>query len=878
MKRSSWLLIAHGLHVRRISAILLSRLAAARSRQDALRVLRIARKCVQVRKSAQSARHGKIDPENLVAVAEDTSPARYDEYEMELRWQEDFELEVWGHPTADYEEWLQEAAQCRQFARTRIPGLSAVSGLQEVIDRYAWEHLPVPQLPTESLRNRLDHATYQNLVRIAPDVQPAVELTEDQMAYLRRHHLADLLGYVENPSQAAGKMLIQDGWALAGLRMIEDHTGHPVEGAQVNWSAVLTWLTDHLLLPAEPDRNIPIIVAAYALFHEAPVEFVLELLRTSGNWTGAWKSLIGYAYQRIDELLPEIRVNRSKLNQDGMWLLDISHIREIQWERVLDAASGSSLTLHQLATNLEDLFVERVDIPDAYWNQARHLLLAGGATLRRMDYPAFDLVCRPTLSQMRLETFSGLVEAARELCEMHRQFLRLDRERWAEWISRMYADLHAASLPRRVSQKIASVLERHAIAYLMLKERVLREEMRAAPFRLRNRHIERFWVEQESGESQVSTPVDLAALREQFDFERVQEALAHALMDHFKDHWEEEPAVEPSHPLKETLLTLLRCVAITYRLRAPWLPYNELGEEDLDHSVEVANFLIQQTANAPTEMAQALLLAPHQGLPLLNGGQTTPLERRCRRLIREAAGVSQKKMSEGVARVFSCQPLSKVAALDRGSLAGDCSSASVPLRALSPHHVHYGIFENGVQQRGYITVYEAWAQEIGKDERLPRLCLETINVPIPVFLAGQQDLLVIFEAVARRRGLADGLVLITGIHTWNYQNGEVLRQCRRFRQGKAVRIIPADPVSWNVYHLLASEAEAYTAFFDDENAQRYSDSFRILAPYQPDQDGIEPENLAEAQRIAEIAQREILVTARTESGPIGFISNLPKIT
>jgi hypothetical protein len=76
---------------------------------------------------------------------------------------------------------------------------------------------------------------------------------------------------------------------------------------------------------------------------------------------------------------------------------------------------------------------------------------------------------------------------------------------------------------------------------------------------------------------------------------------------------------------------------------------------------------------------------------------------------------------------------------------------------------------------------------------------------------------------------------------------------------------------------LPAKPKITSSFFDDENTQRYFDSFRILAHYQSDQDGIEPENLAEAQRIAGIAQREILVIARTESGPIGFISILPKI-
>ena len=96
----------------------------------------------------------------------------------------------------------------------------------------------------------------------------------------------------------------------------------------------------------------------------------------------------------------------------------------------------------------------------------------------------------------------------------------------------------------------------------------------------------------------------------------------------------------------------------------------------------------------------------------------------------------------------------------RGNLGGDCSSGSVPLRALSPHHVYYGVFENGEQQRGYMTVYEAWAEVWDEPaRRIPVLCLETINVPMRIFNAVQQDLLLIFEAIAWSRGLVGGLVL-----------------------------------------------------------------------------------------------------------------------
>jgi hypothetical protein len=177
-----------------------------------------------------------------------------------------------------------------------------------------------------------------------------------------------------------------------------------------------------------------------------------------------------------------------------------------------------------------------------------------------------------------------------------------------------------------------------------------------------------------------------------------------------------------------------------------------------------------------------------------------------------------------------------------------------------------------------MTVYEAWAR-LESGERRPVLCLETINVPIRTFDAVQQDLLRIFEAIAISRGLEPGLVLITNIQTWNYQNGEILKQSRRFRQGTPVELAPADPVSWNIYRLQSDEANQYTAFpIDGRKPRAYGAApFRILAPFDPQQDAVEPENLAEAQRIEALPPRRLVVTARSQEGVEGFISEMPGI-
>jgi len=218
--------------------------------------------------------------------------------------------------------------------------------------------------------------------------------------------------------------------------------------------------------------------------------------------------------------------------------------------------------------------------------------------------------------------------------------------------------------------------------------------------------------------------------------------------------------------------------------------------------------------------------------------------------------------------VYSCRPLSKREALERGALGGDCSSDYVPLRALSPHHVYYGLFEGGAQRRGYVTVFEAWART-PEGERLPVLALETINAPLRPLESVQADLLGLFAAVAASRGLA-GLAVVTGIGTWNYINERTVRSCRRFRRGADVTLEPADPQLWVVRELLApSEAGAYDAF-------HARDTFRLVAPLAPALDHLQPENLAEIRRLEASPPRRPVITSWDAAGqPLAFISSMP---
>jgi hypothetical protein len=871
LKKSSWLLIASSLHVERVSDMMLSRLETAATREHALRVLRIARKQDHRRIKSSGGAKSQGVKENLLAVAAETSPERYQEDENDFlrdHYYEDL------YPEGDYEEWLIEQGEFDIANRKRYHTLLPVSDLQQWIHQYAWERLQREHHERDSLRSRLNDETYHRLLNFI-DVRKSLDLNEDEQAYLQEHGLDQMLQYAKDPKEAINPHPVCDGFSLAGLSIIQAYTGPKNHPFTVDWEAVAAWLIESMVGVPQPETQQAVIAGAYIFFRDAPAQWITPFLQLTADCHSDWTSLLGYAYPRIPEILPADLGERSKY---GM-----PYFLNIRWERLLDARTGSSLAEYAMRKNIEDILNQRFLIPDKYKNKSTSLLLAGGGMLYRMDYPSFTLLCRPSISLVRLETLAKLVDLAVRMVRLRGRMVTFTQSSLAQWIEETYLDLSNNALPAQLALEVASSLEQHAIAYLMLKEHVLRDVFQAAPFRLRRKHIERFWQDHETMETlPFRIPAGFQDLRAELGDESLLEALAHALLDHFKEDWAAPEPVTKS--LKETLLRLLRSAAIVFRLQISWLPPEgrQVREDDLERTADIVNFLIQQTENAPLELSQELLIDPQQGLPRLAGGRLTELEGDCRRLMKVIAGVSQEKISGGQARVFTCRPISKIAALDRGSLAGDCSSGSVPLRSLSPHHTYYGIFENDVQQRGYMTVYEAWAVVINKKgeeagQRFQVLCLETINVPIRVFDSVQQDLLVIFEAVARSRGLSERLVLITSSGTWNYQNGEVLRQSRRARQGKSVRLFPADPAIWSVYKLLTHEANYYTAFYEGAASPYYRDNFRLLDPFQPDLDQVEPENLAEAQRIAALPPKRLCLTARDEHGPAGFISEFPEI-
>jgi len=459
------------------------------------------------------------------------------------------------------------------------------------------------------------------------------------------------------------------------------------------------------------------------------------------------------------------------------------------------------------------------------------LFTLGAGSLGSLDYPPFSLVVRPAVSTVAPAHQRALSALCGELAGL-RAALR------GEALLVGLASAAGVSVP----DEAPAALHAHIVAYATLRETVF-----ASGGQIRAAHIRRFWSRSQARPGTLS---DLSA-------RLVAEGAAHALL-----LWSRQPpwadaSLRPER--KRVWAHLLRLVSLVYEQPAP--PVARDGDEDEDLARRQVDHLLQALEHAPLELVQALRLGHRQGLPRLGGGARSPLEQRGRRLLRAAFRIEVDQ--DGFAETYTCRPLPKAAALDRGTLGGDCSSRAVPFRALSPHHVYYGLFQGETQRRGYLATFEAFAVDASGHQE-PILVLETINIPDGALDTVQQDLLRMFAAIARRRGLS-GLAVVMGIGTWNFSNQRVIGGCRRYRRGAAVRLAPADPHLWRVHEQLTGEQGYYCAF-------RARCSFVRLAPFDPERDIIQPENAAEAARL-ESAPGTIAVTGRDAHGrPAAFIS------
>jgi len=594
------------------------------------------------------------------------------------------------------------------------------------------------------------------------------------------------------------------------------------------------------------------------------------------------------------------------------------------WEQVVDAARQA--LADQEPDDEDDEFdpEEHLDAPLEEWQQdfadqtslsAERLLWAGAGTLWGTNYPEFELVSRASVSTVHPE----VAEQAVALCdELRTLFQALEESLREDPITRIaplfdrpgeveppedpvvIGDVGKLLMPfvERLDDgralvddgaavpavgvltawpdeaEVLAEIGRHVIAYVSLRREVLPRDVR----RIRVRHIRRFWSRVD--ELEFRPPRTCAGAVTRWGLDSVLEGLAHALL-HQAQQRRQEP--REAHAFRREmwhycvrLVALVRGSRLPASLRLDWLrEFGNVGCVTGDHgeSVDVdgqarllLDHLAQRVLGGPGELCQALGL-PVGALPRLSGGKLMHLERRYGAL-RRRLSLPQDGGGQDEGLRYQCRPLPKALALMRGALGGDCSSATVPLRALLPHYTYYGVFQDGNQQRGYMTLVEAWARS-PEGEMSRVLCLETINVPIRAFDSVQQDLLLIFESIARSRGL-DGLVMIHDASTWNYSNEEAIRHSRRVADGLPASIEPADPAVFSAYELLApGEAGTYCPF-------RAGQDYTLLDAFDPVVDRVQPENRAEAARLAALGPGTPVETCWAGGTAVGFISAWPR--
>ncbi len=590
--------------------------------------------------------------------------------------------------------------------------------------------------------------------------------------------------------------------------------------------------------PADEAGLEVIVLAAHEAFVEGPLPLRRELARAA--WHDGWAPLAAWP------LSAELGGFRARARgARGSWLAQ----RNLREEAARRAARGE-----RLPGAAEAAFAGR---------PLFELLAAGGGSLRSLDYPEFRVVGRAALVELGPEQELELAAIAEELAR-----LRAFVSEPARGLEGLFTALDPELWPALDAGERSGLLEqlgRSAQAYAGL-----RRVPELATARLRRSHLVDYWRRpaprpHEAPEAPGGAGPEGAA-------GRALEGLVAALLGELHQPRGGDEAGQ--HALKELLIEAARVAASCYA----WQPLPRPRRGDLASTAALIDALLRCFDHAPRELLQALGACPRQGLPRLQGGRVGALEGRFRRLHREALR-GPRQAGEGA--TYLCKPLPKTAALGRGELGRDCSSNAVPLRALSPHHVYYGLFDGaGRQLPGYLTVFEAWAAS-PKGPPRPALCLETINEPTGLLGGVQQDLLVLFEGVARARGLGPGLVLVTGQGTWNYANGAELARCRRVREAEPVRLSPADPITWRLYEQMGGEASYYSAFdhvgegalLEPDFAGGSQPPAPLLAPFDPARDCVQPENLAEARRLASLPPRALVVTCRDERGAaLGFVS------
>ncbi len=538
--------------------------------------------------------------------------------------------------------------------------------------------------------------------------------------------------------------------------------------------------------------------------------------------------------------------DRDAHRKDAEALLDSGQVHP-EWRPALAllAAGDSTAVKQTLRSPLGIRLLERrrpVRCDHVVIRGANRATAVGWGGWDRMDYPSFSIAVLPGLSTVTHAQGEDLDERVRRL-----EALRLGVGRG-----------DTMTLAREVGFEdhpdLWEYVERAAVAYAHLRHEVLAEHPDA---RIKPRHVRRFYDRLET------SPAPLSECATRWGADAVIEAQAFGLLAIARKSGPEGlRTLQARHVATEALR---RCAVVfgarAYPSARAWLEPRP-----------AVNALIHALHHAPVELAQALRMPPGEGLPRLDGGAPSSEERAISDALKSVMHGWTGVADDRPAIEYECRPLEKIEALFRGELGGDCSSDAVPLRCLSPHHTYYGIYRDGAQIRGYLTVFEAFAV-LANRQAHPVLALETVNVPNGALDAGADDLLRVFERIAHSRGLA-GLVVTLGGGTWNYNNANVLGAHRRLREGWPVQLVPADRGLWSAYRATEGEADYYCPLLDE--ASGYNGFSRWIAPFDPARDETLENNAPELARLAALPARPLHCWTTEEDGP-AFISEWPDV-
>ncbi|MGB5047333.1 MAG: hypothetical protein WBO46_00240, partial [Caldilineaceae bacterium] len=262
LRRSSWQEIAQAiLNQGRLSTVLLMRLRVAQNREDALRVLRMARKRA-ARQQGNTSRKGKPTRRTGQALLR-----QHQEQVLEYDYFDDPDwADMMWHPGMgdgnDFLEW--QAAQTGKLA-TVLP-YQPISILQESALQVAWQRRRQPE--DHSIRAAIGEETYRRLLEISGARE--IILSQEEETFFAVHNLHHLL------EQSTAHPVI-DGIGLAGLDVLSQYGVQP-DSYTVAWMAVTHWFGQRF--QQEPDETYRSLVASLHFFVvHSPANAAQELLR-----------------------------------------------------------------------------------------------------------------------------------------------------------------------------------------------------------------------------------------------------------------------------------------------------------------------------------------------------------------------------------------------------------------------------------------------------------------------------------------------------------------------------------------------------------------------------------------------------------------------